>query len=150
MAIIHQKRKTEKLYVYTDGGSRGNPGPAAIALVICNKKKILTEFKEYIGEATNNVAEYRALIKALEIAVDYCRKEIFCFSDSQLLIRQLNGQYKIKAKHLLNLFHELKNREKSFERVVYNHVRRNNKFITRADKLVNLALDEKLDDDRIR
>lgn len=134
--------KLDRIHIYTDGGSRGNPGPAAIGVVIYDKdKRVLVEYTECIGEATNNVAEYKALIKGLELAAAHCRKEIFCFLDSEVVVRQLNGAYRIKARHLLELFYTLKDREKAFDKIVYNHVRRDNKFICRADKLVNEALD---------
>ncbi|RLG11906.1 ribonuclease H [Candidatus Pacearchaeota archaeon] len=134
--------KILNLYVYTDGGSRGNPGPAAIGIVFFdeNKNKI-AEYKECIGECTNNQAEYKALIKALELATAHCRRTIRCFLDSELVIRQLSGRYRIKNEKLRELFYILKDREKAFEKVIYNHVRRNNQFIQYADRLVNDALD---------
>ena len=130
------------LYVYTDGGSRGNPGPAAIGIVFFdeNKNKI-ADYKECIGEHTNNQAEYMALIKALELATSHCRKTIRCFLDSELVVRQLNGRYRIKNDELRRLFYILKDRERAFDKVIYNHVKRSNKFIQYADKLVNDALD---------
>jgi len=133
-----------KLYIYTDGGSRGNPGPSAIGIVFYDKdKNKIAEYKECIGEATNNQAEYRALIKGLELATSHCRKEILCFLDSELVIRQLSGRYRIKNEKLRELFYILKDREKAFEKVVYNHVKRGNLYIVIADKLVNDALDGK-------
>ena len=139
-----ENRKILTLYVYTDGGCRGNPGPGAIGIVFFdeNKNKI-AEYKECIGECTNNQAEYRALIKALELATAHCRKEILCFLDSELVVRQLSGRYRIKKEELRRLFYILKDRERAFEKVVYNHVKRENKFIQYADKLVNDALEGK-------
>lgn len=132
----------KKIYVYTDGGSRGNPGPAAIGVVIFDEnRQILQEYNECIGESTNNRAEYKALIKGLELATAHCRKEIVCCLDSELVVRQLTGSYRIKSEPLKKLFYVLKNREEAFEKVVYNHVKRNNPYIQRADKLVNEALD---------
>jgi len=136
--------KLNKIHVYTDGASRGNPGPSAIGVVIYDENKnVLEEYKECIGDTTNNTAEYKALIKALELSAAHCRREVCCFLDSELVVRQLSGRYRIKAKHLLELFYVLKDREKAFDKVIYNHVRRTNKFICRADKLVNDALDGK-------
>jgi len=133
----------KKIYVYTDGGSRGNPGPAAIGVAIFDEnRQMLEEYKECIGESTNNRAEYKALIKGLELAAAHCRKEILCFLDSELVVRQLSGRYRIKSEPLRELFYVLKDKEKAFEKVVYNHVRRTDRFIKRADKLVNEALDE--------
>jgi ribonuclease HI len=134
--------KLDKIYIYTDGAARGNPGPAAIGIVIYDENKnVLAEYKECIGEATNNTAEYKALIKGLELAAAHCRREVYCFLDSEVVVRQLNRTYRIKARHLLELFYILKDREKAFDKVVYNHARRDNRYISRADKLVNEALD---------
>jgi ribonuclease HI len=132
------------LYVYTDGGSRGNPGPAAIGIVFFDENKNrIAEYKECIGECTNNQAEYKALTKALELATAHCRKTIMCFLDSELVVRQLSGMYKIKNEELRRLFYLLKDRERAFEKVVYNHTKRENQFIQYADKLVNDALEGK-------
>ncbi|MFH1592952.1 MAG: ribonuclease HI family protein [Candidatus Woesearchaeota archaeon] len=128
--------------INADGGARKNPGPAAIGFIICDKdRNSLEVHKECIGEATNNEAEYRALIKALQYATKHTRDTVQIFMDSELVIRQMNGKYKIKAQNLFTLFQEAKNREKSFKKVVYNYVTRNNKFQVQADKLVNEALD---------
>lgn len=136
--------KPKKIYLYTDGGSRGNPGQSAIGVVICDEdKQILCSHKECIGFGTNNEAEYKALTKGLEIAAGYCRDEVVFFSDSELLIRQLNGQYRIKAKNLLDLYYEVQYREKPFKKITYNHQNRNHKFIQQCDTLVNQALDDK-------
>ena len=134
--------KISKLYVYTDGGSRGNPGPSAIGIVFFDENKNrIAEHKECIGICTNNQAEYRAVIKGLELATTHCRKKIMCFLDSELVVRQLNGRYKIKNHELKRLFHILKDKEKAFDEVVYTHVKRTNQFIKCADRLVNEALD---------
>jgi len=136
--------KSEKIYLYTDGGSRGNPGQSAIGIVICNKdKQVLNTYKECIGHGTNNEAEYKALIKGLEIAAGYCRDEVVFFSDSELLIKQLNGQYRINAKNLLELYYQIQSHEKPFKKITYNHHNRNHKFIQQCDSLVNQALDDK-------
>src|SRR5271155_4336517 len=86
-----------KLIIYTDGGARGNPGPAAIGFVIYDAAgKVLKKFKHYIGITTNNQAEYRALIAALDQAGDLGFKHASCHLDSELVVKQLNGKYKIK------------------------------------------------------
>ena len=132
------------MYVYTDGGSRGNPGPGAIGIVFFNEnKEKIAEYKECIGDCTNNQAEYKALIKALELATAHCRKTIMCFLDSELVVKQLSGAYKIKNEKLRELFYILKDRERAFDKIVYNHTKRTNQFILYADKLVNDALDSK-------
>ena len=131
-----------KLTIYTDGGSRGNPGPGAIGILILDdKSNIVKEHKEFIGHTTNNRAEYTAMIKALELAKTHSKKEIICFSDSRLIVKQLSGEWKVKEKELLALFQKVKQLEKNFESVSYNHVRRDNKYIKRADELVNEELD---------
>ena len=95
----------KELHVYTDGGSRGNPGPAAIGVVVCSAEDVLlVEHKEFLGEATNNIAEYTAMIRALEIAKDFTTGLVICVSDSELMVKQLNGEYKVKAEHLKPLY----------------------------------------------
>jgi ribonuclease HI len=133
-----------KLTIYTDGGCRGNPGPGAIGILILDdKSNIVKEHKEYIGQTTNNRAEYSAMIKALELAKQHCTNEIICFSDSRLIVKQLSGEWKVKEKELLLLFQKVKELENNFQSVTYNHVRRDNPYITRADELVNEELDIK-------
>ena len=103
----------QKLYLYTDGGSRGNPGPAAIGIVIADEKgRILEEHGEYLGTKTNNEAEYYAVIKALELAKKFLPREVVITLDSQLVVNQLKGKYKIRKKHLQELVHRVREREK--------------------------------------
>jgi ribonuclease HI len=132
----------EKLIINTDGGSRGNPGPAGIGVVFSDHKdKIIAEFKEYIGETTNNVAEYRALILGLEKAKDFKYTELECRLDSELVVKQLNGEYKVKGEHLKELYNKAKELT-FFAPVTFRHVRREEN--KRADKLVNIILDEQI------
>ncbi len=132
----------KKIICYSDGASRGNPGKAAIGVVLLGEnKKVLREHSEAIGEATNNQAEYRALIKALELASDYSQEEVNCYLDSELLVKQLRGEYRTKNPALRELQRVLRQREKAFKKVTYTHVKRTNPFIQRADKLANLTLD---------
>jgi len=142
--LFYTSPKILTLYIYTDGGCRGNPGPGAIGIVFFdeNNNKI-AEYKECIGDCTNNQAEYRAVIKALELSTAHCRKKLLCFLDSELVVKQLSGAYRIKNEELRRLFYLLKDRERAFEQVVYNHVKRENQFIKYADKLVDDALDGK-------
>lgn len=130
------------LVIYTDGASRGNPGPGAIAFLILNEKgEILRKHKHFIGVCTNNVAEYRALIAALERA----RKlgdEATCFSDSKLMIHQLKGEYKVKKKHLKALFDRVKKIEEEFKKIEYKNVRRTDPVIKRVDRMVNEVLNK--------
>ena len=131
-----------ELTVYTDGGSRGNPGKSAIGIVILDSsKKILMEYKEFIGLGTNNQAEYHAIIKALNLAKKFEGKTLHFFSDSELMIKQLKGEYKVRNIGLSKLYEKVKLLEKDFEKINYSNVRRTNEFIQIADSLVNNALD---------
>ncbi|GCC11136.1 14.7 kDa ribonuclease H-like protein [archaeon] len=130
-----------KIISYSDGASRGNPGKAAIGIVLVGEnKKTLREHSQTIGIATNNQAEYRAIIKALELAQDYT-DDVECFLDSELIVKQLNREYKTKNLKLRELQRVVRQKEETFIRVTYKHVRRINPFIQRADELANLALD---------
>ena len=132
-----------KLKLYTDGGARGNPGPAAIGVLICDEEgEILLEHAEVIGEATNNVAEYRALLGGLRKAKDLGAVDLKCFLDSELVVKQLMGEYKLKNYNLQKLFDEVKQLEHNFQRISYTHLRREEDKMRRADQLVNFALDE--------
>ena len=132
-----------KLKLYTDGGARGNPGPAAIGVLICDEQgEILLEHSETIGEATNNVAEYRALIEGIKRAHELGAKEVKCHLDSELVVKQLRGEYKLKNYALQKLYDIAKKAEREFDRITYTHLRREEDEMRRADQLVNLALDE--------
>jgi len=130
----------EKLIINTDGGARGNPGPAGIGVVFSDTSgTTIVEFMEYIGETTNNVAEYKALILGLENAKSFKYTEIECRLDSELVVKQLNGQYKVKDSGLKPLY--VKVQELAFFKPIkFVHVRREKNKL--ADKLVNIAIDE--------
>jgi ribonuclease HI len=130
----------QKLIINTDGGSRNNPGPAGIGVVFSDEKgETVATFKEYIGTATNNVAEYRALILALTKAQDFEINEIECRLDSELVVKQLNGLYKVKEPTMRELNAKVQELV-FFKPVKFVHVRR--EFNKLADKLVNEAIDE--------
>ena len=132
-----------RLKLYTDGGARGNPGPAAIGVLICNEQgEILLEHSQTIGEATNNVAEYRALIEGIKRAHELGAKEVKCHLDSELVVKQLRGEYKLKNYALQKLYDIAKKAEREFDHITYTHLRRGEDEMRRADQLVNLALDE--------
>ncbi len=131
----------KKVILYTDGGARGNPGPAAIGIVIFHGKEEVKKFKKCIGIGTNNQAEYTALLKALELAKELGAEELEVYSDSELMVKQLHGQYKVKNEKLQQLFQKVKEKEKDFAAVHYRHVLRTNPGIVLADELVNKALD---------
>lgn len=133
----------KKLVIYTDGGARGNPGPAALGVVIGDK-----EYSEYLGEMTNNKAEYLALVFALKKAKALLgskkasEAELEVRMDSELIVRQLNGIYKIKEPDLQPLFIEVWNLRLDFKKVTFHHIpREENK---RADRLVNQELDQRM------
>lgn len=135
-----QREKPGKIVVYTDGGARGNPGPAAIGAAVGDK-----EYAEYIGEATNNVAEYRAVIFALKkakqlIGGDEAKQaKVEIRLDSELIAKQLSGEYKILEQELQPLFLEAWNLMRDFGSVTFTLIRREEN--RRADRLVNQELD---------
>ena len=130
-----------KISIYTDGACRGNPGKSSIGIAIFDEKNCeIATHKEYIGEATNNIAEYKAVIKALELALEYSPVEVRLFSDSKLLVMQLSDKWKIKTPHIRELYLEAKKFQIKMPLVIFTHVaREKNK---RADALANQALDE--------
>jgi ribonuclease HI len=130
-----------KVKTFSDGGARGNPGPAAIGYVIYTQSdRVLKQSGEYIGEGTNNHAEYTALIRALTAARDLGATEADCFLDSELVVKQLHGKYKVREQNLQQLIGEVFRLMKSFSRIEFTHVPREKNQL--ADKLVNEALDE--------
>lgn len=132
-----------KLQTYTDGGARGNPGPAAIGVLICTADgEIIEEHSETIGEATNNVAEYKALIAGMKKAKELKAEELECFMDSLLVVKQLKGEYRLKHINMQKLYDEVQKISRLFKTVSYTHVPREEENIQRADQLVNYALDE--------
>lgn len=133
--------KPNKLISYTDGGARGNPGPAAIGGVLQNENgETVAEFGEAIGEATNNQAEYQAIIKALEKAQELGAQEVEAYLDSELVVRQLNGEYKVKHANMKPLFEEAQGLVGKFKKVTFAHVFREDNV--RADELLNEVLDD--------
>jgi ribonuclease HI len=130
----------EKLVVNVDGGARGNPGPAAIGVVVQSPEgEVLEERGERIGDATNNVAEYRALLLGIERATALGARELELVGDSELIVRQVKGEYKVKDATMRELHAEAKRALAPFERWSIRHVRREHN--AEADRLVNNALD---------
>ena len=130
-----------KARLFTDGGSRGNPGPAASAYVLeAEDGTVLDARGEPIGVATNNVAEYRALVAGLSKAAELKVDELEVVSDSELLVKQMRGEYKIKNTALIDLSFEAKRHERKIGAVSYTAVRREHNEL--ADRLVNDALDQ--------
>ena len=136
--------ESSKLIIFTDGGARGNPGPAAIGYVVGGKK-----YGEKIGHATNNVAEYKAVLAALKKAKQLLGKteakktKLEVRMDSELVCKHLNGKYKIKEPDLQTFFIEIWNLKQDFGFVEFMHIPRNEN--TEADKMVNQALDGKIE-----
>jgi len=135
-------RMKTKLKVYSDGASRGNPGPSAIAFVVLTEDgKILKKHSEYVGMKTNNQAEYEALINALEFASGLTDQEVICHMDSELVVKHLNRDYRVRDSRLKPLWlkaNELANR---FCKVAFVHVPRTDAYIQEVDCLVNQTLD---------
>jgi len=130
-----------KIVVHVDGGARGNPGPAAVAAVATTPEGgELTDRSAYIGETTNNVAEYRALMLGLELARELGANEVEVVNDSELIARQIGGEYKVKQAHLKPLHAKAAAALREFDSWAVRSVRREQN--TRADELVNETLDD--------
>jgi len=129
------------LHLFSDGGSRGNPGQSAIGIVLEDptRGQIVREHMERIGIETNNVAEYRALIEGLKIAKRYHPNRLVCHLDSELIVKQLNGEYKVRVPTLKIFFDEIAELIEEFPFASFVHIPRGDNF--RADALVNKALD---------
>ena len=134
------ERQVAKLTVNVDGGARGNPGPAAIGVVVRDADgEVLEEYGERIGRATNNVAEYKALLRGIELAAAHGGGELELIGDSELVVRQVEGRYKVKDATMRELHAEVKRRLEGFDAWSIRHVRRAEN--ADADRLVNQALD---------
>jgi len=129
--------------LFTDGGSRGNPGPSAIGGVLYNNNDKIDEFSEYIGITTNNVAEYTALLTGIKLVKKYPKiLHIDIYVDSELVVKQLNGQYKInKGLKIFNIYTEIKEELKNLNYTISHVYRDKNKY---ADMLVNQALNKRI------
>lgn len=130
----------DKLIIFSDGGARGNPGPAGIGAIIYNEQKqVVAEVSNFLGVTTNNQAEYQALISALQKAASLGADEVACYLDSELVVRQLNREYKVKNKELAPLFLKVYNLSLGFKKISFHHIpREQNK---EADRLANEAMD---------
>jgi ribonuclease HI len=136
----------KKIIIHTDGGSRGNPGPSAIGAIFYNEKEeVFKKYSEYLGEATNNEAEYKAVILALKkFKALFGKKiaetsEVLIKSDSELLVKQLSGEYKISEPKIGDLFLEVWNLKTDFKKIKFTLIRREKN--KEADRLVNEVLD---------
>lgn len=124
--------------VYIDGASKGNPGPSGIGVVICKNGRTLRNISSYIGNATNNIAEYTALIHALQEGLILNAQSVKVNSDSELLCRQLNREYKVKSPHIVSLYEQALRLSSAFKEFSIRHIPRENN--RGADKLANLAI----------
>jgi len=133
----------QQLLIFSDGGARGNPGPAAIAFIALNDKgECVKADSRFIGLHTNNQAEYEALIMALKFASDVEAQEAVCHLDSELVTKQLNGEYTVKNFELKKLWRKVQEFKGCFKKISFVNVPRSNLQIQRADALVNKTLDE--------
>ncbi len=131
----------DAIVAYTDGGSRGNPGPAGFGVRIeAADGTLLDEFCEPVGVATNNAAEYRGLIAALRWAADHGHRRVHVRSDSELLVRQMRGEYRVKNRGLQPLYRRAREVADGLECVTFEHVPRERN--RDADRLANLAMDQ--------
>lgn len=128
------------LEIYTDGACRNNTGEGAGAFLFVLNGEIIKQESIYFGHVTNNQAEYKALINALEKAIEYKKYKIKVFSDSQLLINQMNGIYKVGTPRIMILHLEAYEKAEDFDNIEYVQVPRNNKYIEIADKLCSKCL----------
>ena len=133
-----------RLTINFDGGSRGNPGPAGIGVVVRDGSgEVVQELGERIGEATNNVAEYRALLRGIELAAEHGGSELELIGDSELVVQQVDGKFKVKNAGLKPLHADVRRALQGFDSWSIRHVRRAEN--ADADRLVNAALDGVLD-----
>ncbi len=128
--------------MYSDGGSRGNPGEAGIGVHIEDENgNILRELSQFIGAQTNNIAEYKALSRGLEAALDMGITEISCLLDSELVVKQIKGEYKVKNEGIIPMYNMIMPLIKKFQRFEIQHIRR--ELNKKADALANKAMDMK-------
>ena len=131
------------LQTFSDGGARGNPGPAAIGVVLCDEKgNVLQEESRTIGHRTNNQAGYEAMLLALQLALQRKARRLKCHADSELQIYQLQGVYRIKDVYLKALAEKVKSLASQFESITFKQLPREHAMIRRADKLLNQTLDK--------
>jgi ribonuclease HI len=131
-----------RLRVYSDGASRGNPGISAIAFVIMTEDgRLLARYSKYVGIRTSNQAEYHALISALESASTFTDGEVTCYLDSELVVKQLIGEYQVRSPKLRTLWLEVQELKQKFQTIDFQNVPRTDQLIEQVDRLANQALD---------
>jgi Ribonuclease HI len=127
--------------IFSDGGSRGNPGPSAYAIVVTENDRVIHEHSEFLGINTNNYAEYRGLIAGLTKAIDLEAKEAEFIMDSELVIKQMQGAYKVKSDNIKELHNDAKALASLIPKITFKNVKRSEMLIPRADALLNKELD---------
>lgn len=134
--------KLKVVETYSDGASRGNPGDAAVGVLICDDDgNKLHQQGQTIGQCTNNEAEYRALLLALENALKFTTEKVSCFLDSELVVRQLNGRYEVKSEKMKGFYNQVLQMKKKFSSITFTHVPREHPNLRIVDGLANQALD---------
>lgn len=128
----------KEIEIYIDGASKGNPGPSGIGVIISEDNQVIKNISNYIGHATNNVAEYTALIYGLQEALILGAKRLKVKTDSELLYKQMNNSYKVKNAHILVLYNQARHLLSAFETVTIDHIRREHNC--GADKLATAAI----------
>ena len=136
-------KRTDILDVYTDGASRNNPGKGSGAFIFVLDDIIICKDSQYFGDITNNQAEYKALLMALDRVIEFTRWRVRCYSDSELLVKQMNGEWRVKDPMIKELYRQASELEKGIKSIEYFHVPRTNRFIRVVDKMCNDCLDGK-------
>jgi len=140
-----QSEGYRQLWIYSDGASRGNPGPAAMAVKIVDEHGcVVKKVSKFLGRRTNNEAEYEALIVALDLARTYTEDSVECFLDSELVVKQLNGEYRVRNPRLESLWLKVHELRRHFQKISFTHVPRSDENIEEVDKLANDVLDKVL------
>jgi ribonuclease HI len=129
--------------IFSDGGSRGNPGPSAFAIVVTKDDKIIHQHSEYLGVRTNNYAEYRGLIAGLSKAIELKADNVEFVMDSKLVISQMRGEFKVRNENIMDLYRDAKALSSMIPRITFTNVRRTEMLIPVADALVNKELDSR-------
>ena len=129
------------LRIYSDGGARGNPGPSACAVIVTRDGNIIREITEFLGTGTNNYAEYRGLIAAIREAVRIGDDTVEFIMDSELVVKQMKGEYKVRSESLKDLHRDAMSLISQIKAPSIIHVRREDPMISRADALLNIELD---------
>ena len=132
-----------RLKIYSDGASRGNPGSSSIAfMILAEDGEILKRYSEYVGIRTNNQAEYEALIYALKFASELTNQEVVCYLDSELVVKHLNGEYRVRNQNLKELWLKVEELKQKFHKTSFIHVPRTERHIEEVDSLANQTLNK--------